>query len=51
MMERVGTIGRESVRRQEGMGFSVQVQELAFDTSVHSSSIIREDREHGQMSR
>lgn len=49
MMERVGTIGRESVRKQEGMGFSVQVQELAFDTSVHSSSIIREDREHGQI--
>lgn len=31
------------------MGFSVQVQELAFDRSVDSLSIIREDREHGEI--
>lgn len=50
MMERVGTIdGEPSIRRQEGTGFSVQVQELAFDRSVHSSSIIREDRKYGEI--
>lgn len=45
MMERVGTIEREaSVRRQEEMEFSVQVEELAFGRTVHSSSIVRRQR-------
>ena len=42
--------GKLSMTRQEGMGFGVQVWELAFDGSVHSLSIVRsEDREHGQI--
>lgn len=51
MMERVDTVvGKLFIRRQEGIGFSVQVWELAFDGSMHSSSIVRsEDREHGQI--
>lgn len=51
MMERVNVIdGKLSMRRQEGIGFGIQVWKLAFDGTVHSLSIVRsEDREHGQI--
>lgn len=51
MMERVDTVdGKLSRMRQEGMGFGVQVWELAFDGNMHSLSVVKsEDREHGQI--